>query len=109
MRILLVDDDDGLRALLRTTFEAVHVELDEADDAPSARAAVQRTHPDVVVLDVHMPGGSGLELCRSLKDDPATAGISFALLTGSNGGTPEGAAGAGAGPLLRETFSPPPA
>jgi len=106
MRILLVDDDDGLRALLRTTFEAVHVDLDEAADAPSARAAVRKTQPDVVVLDVHMPGGSGLELCRDLKHDPATDGISVVLLTGSNGGTPEAAAEAGADAFLRKPFSP---
>ena len=39
MRILLVDDDAGLRALLPTTFEAVDVELEEADDAPAATEA----------------------------------------------------------------------
>ena len=74
MRILLVDDDAGLRALLRTTFEAVDVELDEADDAPAATEAVRSHRPDVVVLDVRMPGGSGLDLCRALKADPARTG-----------------------------------
>ena len=94
MRILLVDDDAGLRALLPTTFEAVDVELEEADDAPAATEAVRRHRPDVVVLDVRMPGGSGLDLCRDLKADPATDGISVVLLTGSNGGTAESAAAA---------------
>ena len=75
MRILLLDDDAGLGALLRTTFEAVDVELEEADDGPAATEAVRRHRPDVVVLDVHMPGGSGLDLCRDLKADPATDGI----------------------------------
>jgi len=45
-----------LRALLPTTFEAVDVELEEADDAPAATEAVRRHRPDVVVLDVRMPG-----------------------------------------------------
>jgi CheY-like chemotaxis protein len=45
MRILLVDDDAGLRALLRTTFEAVDVDLEEADDAPAATEAVRRHRP----------------------------------------------------------------
>jgi len=106
MRILLVDDDAGLRAFLRTTFEAVDVELEEADDAPAATEAVRRHRPDVVVLDVHMPGGSGLDLCRDLKADPATDGISVVLLTGSNGGTAESAAAAGANAFLRKPFSP---
>ena len=45
MRILLVDDDAGLRALLRTTFEAVDVELDEASSAAKAAAAIERQRP----------------------------------------------------------------
>ena len=92
MRILLVDDDATLRALLRTTFEAVDVDLEEAADVPDAAEAVRRHRPDVVVLDVRMPGGSGLDLCRDLKADPATDGISVVLLTGSYGGTAEDAA-----------------
>jgi cyclic di-GMP phosphodiesterase len=106
MRILLVDDDAGLRALLRTTFEAVDVDLEEAEDAPGATEAVRRNRPDVVVLDVRMPGGSGLDLCRDLKADPATDGISVVLLTGSDGGTAEAAAAAGADAYLRKPFSP---
>src|SRR5829696_6903139 len=102
MRILLVDDDAGLRALLRTTFEAVDVDLEEADDAPAATEAVRRHRPDVVVLDVRMPGGSGLDLCHDLKADPATRGISVVLLTGSNGGTAEAAAAAGADAFIRK-------
>src|SRR3954469_3738055 len=106
MRILLVDDDAGLRALLRTTFEAVDVDLEEADDAPAATEAVRRHRPDVLVLDVRMPGGSGLDLCRDLKADPATEGISVVLLTGSNGGTAESAVAGGADAFLRKPFSP---
>src|SRR4029450_407204 len=101
MRILLVDDDAGLRALLRTTFEAVDVDLEEAEDAPSAIDALRRQRPDVVVLDVRMPGGSGLDLCRDLKTDPATDGIAVVLLTGSDGGTAAEAAAAGADAFLR--------
>jgi putative two-component system response regulator len=106
MRILLVDDDAALRALLRTTFEAVDVDLEEAADVPDAAEAVRRHRPDVVVLDVRMPGGSGLDLCRDLKADPATDGISVVLLTGSDGGTAEDAANAGADGFLRKPFSP---
>jgi DNA-binding response OmpR family regulator len=56
MRILLVDDDEGLRSLLRTTFEAVDVDLEEAGDVPAATEAVRLHRPDVVVLDVRLPG-----------------------------------------------------
>jgi response regulator RpfG family c-di-GMP phosphodiesterase len=106
MRILLVDDDEGLRSLLRTTFEAVDVDLEEAGDAPAATEAVRLHRPDVVVLDVRLPGGNGLDICRELKADPATDGISVVLLTGSDGGTAEAAAEAGADAFLRKPFSP---
>ncbi len=58
------------------------------------------------MLDVHMPGMSGLELCRQLKDAPETAGIGIVVLTGSEGGTAEDADAAGADALLRKPFSP---
>ena len=55
VRILLVDDDAGLRALLKTTFEVVDVEVDEAESAAAAAAAIEAKRPDVVVLDIRMP------------------------------------------------------
>ena len=66
MRLLLVDDDPGLRALLRATLDAVDVELDEAADAPAALAAIAVNRPDAIVLDVNLPGIDGLSLCRRL-------------------------------------------
>jgi response regulator RpfG family c-di-GMP phosphodiesterase len=106
MRILLVDDDAGLRALLRTTFEAVDVELEEADNAASAAGALERTKPDVVVLDVRMPGMDGLELCRRIKTDPRTQEVAVVLLTGSNGGTRKNGEAAGCDAFIRKPFSP---
>jgi CheY-like chemotaxis protein len=50
-------------------------------------------------------GGNGLDICRELKADPATDGIAFVLLTGSDGGTAEAAAEAGADAFLRKPFS----
>ena len=106
MRLLLVDDDPALRALLRTTFEAVAIELEEAHSAEAALAAVHASPPDAIVLDVWMPGMTGLELCRKLKADPETSGIGIVLLTGSEGDTGEEAANAGADALVRKPFSP---
>ena len=106
MRLLLVDDDAGLRALIRTTFEIVDVDVDEAEDAVAAYAAIEAYRPDVIVLDVQMPGESGIELCRRLKDDPATRDIGVVLLTGSEGGTSGSAMAAGADAFLLKPFSP---
>jgi response regulator RpfG family c-di-GMP phosphodiesterase len=106
LRILLVDDDPALRTLLRTTFEVADVEVVEAAGAAEARRAIDRSRPSVIVLDVNMPGKTGLELCRELKDDPGTRDIPVVLLTGSDGGTDAAAKDAGAEAFLRKPFSP---
>jgi ribonuclease P protein subunit RPR2 len=106
LRLLVVDDDPRLRILLRTTFEVVDIEVDEADSADLARERIAERHPDVVVLDVNMPGTDGLTFCRQLKADPATAHIGVVLLTGSEGGTELAAQASGADAFLRKPFSP---
>jgi response regulator RpfG family c-di-GMP phosphodiesterase len=106
LRILLVDDDPALRTLLRTTFEVADVDVLEAESADAARKQIQRAAPSVIVLDVNMPGTSGLEFCRELKDDPRTRDIPVVLLTGSEGGTTGAAKHAGAEAIVRKPFSP---
>jgi response regulator RpfG family c-di-GMP phosphodiesterase len=106
VRLLLVDDDPGLRALVRTTCEVFDFEVDEADDARVAVERIALRRPDVLVLDVSMPGMSGLELSRALKDDPVTKDVAVVLLTGSDAGTQAEADVAGADALLRKPFSP---
>jgi len=106
MRLLLVDDDPGLRALVRTTFEVVDVDLREAEDAVEAAGVLRAHKPDVIVLDVGMPGIDGLAFCRELKDDPGTRDVPIVLLTGSDGATTMAAEAAGADALVRKPFSP---
>jgi response regulator RpfG family c-di-GMP phosphodiesterase len=106
LRVLLVDDDPALRALLRTTFEVADVDVVDAADAAEARRAIDQEHPSVIVLDVNMPGTTGLEFCRELKDDPATSSIPVVLLTGSECGTNAAAKQAGADGFIRKPFSP---
>jgi ribonuclease P protein subunit RPR2 len=104
MRLLLVDDDPGLMALLRTTFEVFDVELAEAANAEQARDEVRRRQPDAIVLDVAMPGLDGLGFCAALKRDPETRGIPVVLLTGEVDSTRATEAGADA--HVRKPFSP---
>ena len=103
MRLLLVDDDPGLRELLRTTFEIFDLDLDEADSAAMAARRIAAYPPDAIVLDVLMPGMDGLEYCASLKRDPQTKDIPVVLLTGSE--TTQ-LVGSRADALIRKPFSP---
>jgi response regulator RpfG family c-di-GMP phosphodiesterase len=106
LRILLVDDDPALRTLLRTTFEVADVDVVEAENAANARKQIRSRRPDVIVLDVRMPGTTGLELCAELKGAEATKEIPIILLTGSEGGTSATAKKAGADAFVRKPFSP---
>ncbi|HEV8460747.1 MAG TPA: HD domain-containing phosphohydrolase [Gaiellaceae bacterium] len=103
MRLLLVDDDPGLRELLRTTFEIFDLELDEADSAAMAARRIAARRPDVIVLDVLMPGIDGVEYAAKLKVDPQTAHIPVVLLTGSERADLDGSA---ADEVVRKPFSP---
>ena len=105
LRLLVVDDDAALRILLRTTFEVVDIEVEEADSAEAAEQMIATRAPDVVVLDVGMPGMDGLTFCRRLKFDPATADIGVVLLTGSDR-SEYVAEACGADAFLRKPFSP---
>jgi response regulator RpfG family c-di-GMP phosphodiesterase len=106
LRILLVDDDPALRTLLRTTFEVADVAVVEAESADAARRRIRTVRPDVIVLDVNMPGMTGLEFCAELKSAPETRDIPIVLLTGSEGGSSAAAKRAGADAFVLKPFSP---
>jgi CheY-like chemotaxis protein len=71
VRTLIVDDEEDMRFLLRVTLDGRPDETREACDAEGAIAAWQESKPDVIVLDMRMPGRSGLEVARQiLAADP---------------------------------------
>jgi response regulator RpfG family c-di-GMP phosphodiesterase len=103
--VLVVDDDPGLRALLRASFEVAHIDVEEADGALAAKDAIAARLPDVIVLDVAMPGMDGITFCRALRADPFTRAVPVVLLTGDAISASAGEA-AGADALVRKPFSP---
>src|SRR5688572_2157539 len=105
MRLLLVDDDSGFRALLRTTFEDVEVDVDEAASASEAEDRIAASQPDVIVLDIGMSEMDGLASCRELTRSADTSSIRIVLLTGMED-VEEVAGAAGADALLLKPFRP---
>ena len=103
MRLLLVEDDLAFRELLRTTFAAVDVEVEEAGDADEAALRIAAARPDVIVLDVGLPGTDGIEFCRRVRRDPELRDVRVVLLTGNEDATAEAA---GADALLLKPFRP---
>lgn len=107
-RLLIVDDNRELNGYLAALFTA-HVpelEIHCAYDGFDAGRQVQARRPTVVLLDVMMPGIDGIEVCRSLKQDPDTRGIRVVAMTGYY--TPElekKMLQAGAQVLLKKPFS----
>ena len=104
-RLLLVDDDPGLRVLLRTTLAADECALEETASAEEAADLTRFWRPSLVVLDVGLPGMTGLAFCRELKEKPVYGSPRVILLTGGETSGEE-ALKAGADALLRKPFSP---
>jgi len=79
--ILVADDEDSLRLLIRTTLESAEITILEASDGITALEMARQEVPDLIVLDWMMPGKNGLEVARELRGDPGTAGIAILMLT----------------------------
>jgi DNA-binding response OmpR family regulator len=79
--ILIVDDDDDIRGLLRATIERATHQVLEAADGEEALSLIGRAPPDLILLDVNMPGADGPSVCRQLKTDAATGAIKILMLT----------------------------
>jgi two-component system phosphate regulon response regulator PhoB len=80
-KLLIADDEPGIRRLVRMTLESDEYEIVEAADGDEAVELARKHKPELMLLDVMMPKRSGLEVCRVLKTDPATEGITIFLLT----------------------------
>src|SRR5712671_1414290 len=81
-RILVVDDQPSIAGLMSQLLTMRGYEVVTAIDAQQAEAEVSRQVPDLILSDVIMPGKSGYEFCRELKENPATRLIPFVLITG---------------------------
>ncbi len=81
MKVLIVDDQEVNRILPRTHLDRLGVPNAEAEDGPSALARIAQERFDAVLLDISMPGLSGLDVCRAVRADPAQAGVKLIAYT----------------------------
>jgi type II secretory ATPase GspE/PulE/Tfp pilus assembly ATPase PilB-like protein/ActR/RegA family two-component response regulator len=80
-KVLLVDDEDSLRKVLKDLLEREGYEVSEARDGVQALDQVDRIGPDIVVLDLNLPGLDGYGVLSHLRSRPATAGLPVIVLT----------------------------
>jgi DNA-binding response OmpR family regulator len=80
-RVLVIDDEAPIRLLCRVNLEAEGMEVLEAADGPSGLATARAETPDVILLDVMMPGLDGWRVAEELLDDERTQTIPIVFLT----------------------------
>lgn len=84
-RILIVDDHADLRKLISLTLGSKDYNLVEAVDGPSALEACKRSAPDLILLDLMLPGGmDGIDICRQVRQDVTLAHTKVVLLTAAD-------------------------
>ena len=80
-KILVVDDEPDIRQIIKLRLELRKYEVLTAQDGPTAIAAAQASKPDLILMDVIMPGQNGYSVCRQLKDLESTKQIPVVFLT----------------------------
>lgn len=104
-RILVVDDEPQVRRFMRATLTAAGYEIDDAKTGEEALDKLRQFHPDLVLLDVNMPGMSGIEACREIRSG---ANVGIIMLTVRNSEQDKVAAlDAGADDFVTKPFSTP--
>ena len=81
--ILIVEDDENSRMLARDVLQATGYRTAEAETAEEGLRLARETHPDLILMDIQLPGMNGLEALRRLRGDPATHEIPVMAVTAS--------------------------
>jgi CheY-like chemotaxis protein len=79
--ILVVEDNSANQLLIQFTLESSGYQVEVADSAPQALASIERRRPDLILMDIQLPGQDGLSLTSQLKADPALNAIPVVALT----------------------------
>jgi CheY-like chemotaxis protein len=79
--VLIADDEPSMRLLVRATIESDQYQVMEASDGDEAWAMIKEHKPSVVLLDVQMPGRTGLEVLAMIRSDPSLAATRVIIVT----------------------------
>jgi len=80
-RVLVADDDPDILKIVAANLEAEGIEVEAVSNGIEAQARALRTSPDLIILDISMPGRTGLEVMAALRANPETKDIPVVLLT----------------------------
>jgi CheY-like chemotaxis protein len=105
-RILIVEDHPTMREAMRLVLEGEGFDIDEASDGDQALAAVQGGPPDLVLLDMNVPGTAGPEVLATVKGDPATSEVPVIVVTATGEEGRAAAIASGADHYFTKPFSP---
>jgi CheY-like chemotaxis protein len=83
--VLVVDDDEMVRKLVGVILKEQHYRLVFVDSALEAMKAMRTMRPDVILMDIEMPGMNGMQATRHIKADPRFAGVPVIMITGHSG------------------------
>jgi CheY-like chemotaxis protein len=106
-KVLICDNEEALRALVRGALEIEDYELVEARDGDESVALARAWEPDLIVLDMMMPGRTGLEVLNELRSESRFAATPVVMLTArAQAADRDAASAAGATEFLPKPFSP---
>jgi CheY-like chemotaxis protein len=105
-RILIVEDHPTMREAMRLVLEREGFDIDEAADGDQALVAIRERPPDLVLLDMSIPGASGPEVLAAVKDDPATSDVRVIVVTATGEEGRAAALASGADHYFTKPFSP---
>jgi CheY-like chemotaxis protein len=104
-RILIIDDDPGVRGVLKAMLERAGHEVVAGGGGPEGLQLAHERRPDLVLLDIEMPGMNGFDVCSLMKTDTALSSVPVVIMTGRPiAGIPARARAVGAVDLLSKPF-----
>lgn len=81
LKVLVVDDEENIQELIRLGLRYEGFQVESASNGPDGISAAQRLSPDLVILDLMLPGMDGLEVCRRMRANPTTQDVPILMLT----------------------------